>query len=67
MPALGMPATPRVIEIPLRGSAGNSDMEFSGLAWFGEHLLLLPQYPDRESDTLLALDKADILDYIDGL
>ena len=65
-PASDAPANTKVIEIPLRGSAGKPDMEFSGLAWFGDHLLLLPQYPNRKGDHILALDKADVLDYIEG-
>ena len=65
-PASDAPANTKVIEIPLRGSAGNPDMEFSGLAWFGDHLLLLPQYPNRQGDHILALDKTDVLDYIEG-
>ncbi len=49
--------------IPLAGPAAEPEAEFSGLDWFGDVLVLLPQYPDRYGHNLFglprrALDKA---------
>ena len=49
--------------IPLAGPAAEPEVEFSGLDWFGDVLVLLPQYPDRYGHNLFglprrALDKA---------
>ena len=56
--------------IPLDGPAAASQSELSGLAWHGDTLILLPQYPGRfgngEDGALFALDKADILAFLDG-
>lgn len=41
--------------------------EFSGLAWYGDTLVLLPQYPGRFDDQLFALHKADIVDFLRGV
>ncbi len=55
-----------VIRIPLTGPVAHPNAEVSGLAWYGEHLILLPQYPSRLDDALFALAKSDILAYLDG-
>lgn len=34
-----------VLEIPLSENIGSPQMEFSGLGWYGDLLVLLPQYP----------------------
>jgi hypothetical protein len=47
-----------VIPIRLTRPAASGDSEFSGLAWYGETLVLLPQFPDG---FLYTLDKATIL------
>ncbi len=56
--------------IPLTGLASLANAEFSGLAWYGEWLVLLPQYPSRfpggGEGALLALSRQDLLDVIDG-
>ena len=41
------PEADRVKEIPLKGPAARADAEISGLAWYGDRLILLPQYPER--------------------
>jgi hypothetical protein len=53
-----IPPELRVINIPLTRPAASGDNEFSGLAWYGETLVLLPQFPDG---FLYTLDKATIL------
>ena len=59
-----------VVEIPLSGPVAQPSAEVSGLAWYGDHLILLPQYPDfasREGDgAIYALSKADLLAYLAG-
>lgn len=40
--------------------------ELSGLAWYGDTLILLPQYPGRFDQQLFALHKADIVDFLLG-
>ena len=56
--------------LPLEGAASASRAEYSGMAWYGETLVLLPQYPSRFSRSgdgaLLGIAKADILAYLDG-
>ncbi len=71
--AAGESAPPEVSvqEIPISGPAAEPAAEFSGMAWFGETLILLPQYPQRfkvgEADgAVLALHKADILAALSG-
>lgn len=37
----------QIKEIPLAGPCSTPEAEISGMAWFGDHLILLPQYPER--------------------
>lgn len=58
-----------VVPIPLTGPSTRRDAEFSGMAWYGETLVLLPQYPDFTQDgssALYALPKAQILALLNG-
>ncbi|RME53785.1 MAG: hypothetical protein D6790_17410, partial [Caldilineae bacterium] len=48
-------------ELPLAGPVAESRSELSGLAWHGDALILLPQYPERMGGNLFALDKGEIL------
>lgn len=56
--------------IPLTAPLASSNAEISGLAWYGDHLILLPQYPSRMSDqangAIFALPRQAILDFLDG-
>jgi len=51
------------LKLPERLQAAS--LEYSGLAWFGEHLVLLPQYPEgrysSEDGNLFAIAKEDLL------
>lgn len=40
--------------------------EFSGLSWYGDQLILLPQFPARFDNQLFALDQQEIVDYLMG-
>jgi len=59
-----------VIPLLLSGSAAESKAEISGLAWYDDNLILLPQYPQVFDETgdgvLFYLTKAEILSYLDG-
>ncbi len=70
--ARALPETP-VTLLPLDGPAAQRNAEFSGMAWHGESLILLPQYPSRfaaQTDgadgALFILSKAEILDALDA-
>jgi len=47
-PDVGPPEVP-VAEIPLAGPIAEADAELSGLAWHGDELVLLPQFPSHFS------------------
>ncbi|OJT20956.1 hypothetical protein BO221_29120 [Archangium sp. Cb G35] len=50
--------------LPLGGALGSENAELSGLAWYGEHLVMLPQYPGWRRDgspCLYTVAKADVL------
>ena len=65
-------ATEQPIEaIALTGPLADRKAEVSGLAWYGETLVIMPQYPNFSSEYkgdgfLYALPKADIVAYLDG-
>ena len=66
----GKPHEHKVQSIPLSGKLTNQWAEVSGLAWYGEHLIILPQYPGRFSSgadgRLFAISKRRIQAYLDG-
>jgi hypothetical protein len=54
--------------LPLGGALQSENAELSGLAWYGDHLVMLPQYPGWERDghpCLYTVSKAEILAQID--
>ncbi len=59
-----------MIPLPLDGPIADPLAEISGMAWYADDLLLLPQYPDRFGDDgngyIFGLNKKDILSYIQG-
>ncbi len=56
--------------LPLCGPVADPLAEVSGLAWYGDELLILPQLPNRlakeETPFICCLAKQKILDWIDG-
>jgi hypothetical protein len=77
LPASPAPATAPVTvkeqavrQISLTGPAAKPKAELSGLAWYRDWLILLPQYPSRFGEgpdgAVFALAKRDILDYLQG-
>lgn len=65
-----LPEEIKVERIPLAGPVASRDSEISGLAWYNDYLILLPQYPSRfESDydgKLFAIPKETILSFLKG-
>jgi len=59
-----------VSNIPLTGALASRSAEISGMAWYGDWLILLPQYPyfnrDGQDGALYALPKTDIDAFING-
>lgn len=55
-----------VTVIPLSGPLVARSAELSGMAWYGDYLILLPQYPSRFRHQLFALPKQAILDFLRG-
>jgi hypothetical protein len=65
-----IPEEQTVVTLPLSGPLSEPRAEISGLAWYDDNLILLPQYPivfDESSDGLLYyLPKEELLAYLDG-
>ncbi len=57
-----------VENIPLLGDLANRNSEISGLAWYKDYLILLPQYPNfaRNGSFLYAIAKKDIREFLDN-
>lgn len=55
-----------VTSIPLAPPLNDRSAELSGMAWHGDDLILLPQFPSRFDDHLYALSRADIAAYLRG-
>ena len=59
----------RPVEISLADEFTAGEPEYSGMAWAGQNLVLLPQFPDRfpgdEGGNLLSVPKKRIEDYLD--
>jgi len=72
-PSPEQPSTPVEVAgtaVPLAGPVADANAEVSGMAWYGDFLILLPQYPGRfrggEDGALFALPEAEILAFLDG-
>lgn len=70
-----LPATPAdvkivaeqpVIEIPLSGPVAEAKAEVSGMTWYEDWLILLPQYPAVVGNNLYAIPRVDIIAFLDG-
>ena len=62
------PIEKQIIEIALKGPLSNPLSEVSGLAWYNDYLIVLPQYPGRIESKydgkLFAIPKKEILSYL---
>jgi len=54
------------IEIPLSGEAKDRSLEMSGLAWYKDNLILMPQYVKKEAPSFYYLNKKNIIKWIEG-
>jgi len=58
------------VNIPLAGTLASRDAEISGMAWYGDNLILMPQYPNFSEEAgdgfLYALPKDQIVAYLAG-
>lgn len=58
-----------IIHIPLQGELSKRNSEISGMCWYGEKLIILPQYPSQFGDELgkiFFIEKSNILKSISG-
>ena len=62
LPLIVFSQTIEPIYITLNGDITNPDQEVSGLAWYKDNLILLPQYP---TDRIYSIPKTQILDFLD--
>jgi len=66
----GLPREQLVKRIPVGGELSMRDAEVSGLAWYRDYLVILPQYPERfsysDDGALFAIHKDKILQFLDG-
>ncbi len=66
------PAEAAVSPLPLTGALAEQDAEISGLAWYSEYLIVLPQYPNftetgADADGFIyAIPKDKILAFVNG-
>ena len=51
--------------LPLSGPITRPEAEISALAWYGDTLVLVPQYPHRFGDVLFTLEKSAILAWLE--
>jgi len=62
--SLGICKEIKPLPLILSGQAGDKALEMSGLAWAGETLLLMPQYPNNSKPLVYGIDKSIIKDRI---
>ena len=56
-----------VLPLPLQGKLAEKSSEISGLAWYGDRLIILPQYPERENNNLFSLSRRAIEEWINNV
>ena len=52
------------IEIILEGEASNKKLEMSGLAWYRDNLILMPQYVDLKSPAFYYVKKSELKSWV---
>jgi len=69
-PTVISPREVPVTRIPLTGPISESDAEISGMAWYHDFLILLPQYPNRfqggDLGALFFIPRAEIISFLEG-
>ena len=53
-------------EIPLTGEAKDRSLEMSGLAWYKDNLILMPQYVNKDDPCFYYLNKKSIIKWIES-
>lgn len=53
-------------QIYLAGPMADPESEISSMAWYGDNLILMPQYPDRFGNNLFYLTKSQILAFLNN-
>lgn len=71
-PTSALPKEVPVQAIPLAGSPALPKSEISGMTWYGDLLIILPQYPEdyisaQGTASLFAIPKEEILNYLEGI
>jgi len=56
-----------VLALPIKGTLAEKSSEISGLAWYGDKLIILPQYPDKQNNNVFSLSRQTIDTWIDNL
>ena len=54
------------IEIPLLGEASERNLEMSGLAWYKDNLILMPQYVNESTPAFYFLTKSSLRNWLNG-
>ena len=54
------------IEIPLSGEASERNLEMSGLSWYKDNLILMPQYVNELNPAFYYLTRASINNWLNG-
>lgn len=65
LPRENRPTEVSVARITLAAPLDDPSVEISGLAWWHDQLVLMPQYPQRHGDRLFAISRAAIDAYVD--
>lgn len=52
--------------LPLGAPLDEADAEISGMAWYSDTLILLPQFPERYEDQLFGLPRANIVAHLEN-
>ena len=55
-----------ITEIPLSAGLERPEAEISGLAWYGEQLVILPQYPERLGHNVFVMERSAVEAWLDG-
>jgi hypothetical protein len=66
IPASSSTTTTDIITISLAGEISDAEAEISGMTWYEDWLILLPQYPARFGNHVFALARHEIIDFLDG-
>lgn len=63
----GLPAEVKITTIPLPEPLDNRNAQISGMDWYGDFLIILPQFTDFAGErTLYAISRGDLLAYLEN-